>query len=215
MTDKKNMTAENRRNLLKTIAAGSGAIITGKALPDSWARPVIDSVLLPVHAQTSGGPYGGTSNNPITMNDSDGLFPRILNKLVPEGYAQAVSYDFTYCITPVSDTKANTAVLVTPGGSCPYFAQLFTLHGVEINTGPQDMGGYQNECLDTSATDWLDSIGLIKDAMASISSTIELTNIQGQVTGTFHYDSGYIVDDFVLTGSCSSMTVTCCEGPPP
>ncbi len=211
MTDKKNMTAENRRNLLKTIAAGSGAIITGKALPDSWARPVIDSVLLPAHAQTSGGPYGGTSNNSITMNDRDDLFARALNKLIPEGHAQT-SYDFTYCITPVSDTKANTAVLVTPGGGCPYFARLFTLHGVEINTGPQDMGGDQNLCaLDTAATDWLDSIGVIKDAMASITSTIELTNIQGQVTGTFHYDSGFIVDDFVLTGSCSSMTVVCCK----
>jgi hypothetical protein len=51
MTDKKS--DESRRKLLKSIAAGSGAIVAGKSLPDSWSKPVVDSVLLPVHAQTS------------------------------------------------------------------------------------------------------------------------------------------------------------------
>ena len=44
---------ENRRKLLKSIAAGSGAVIAGKSLPESWSKPVVDSVILPVHAQTS------------------------------------------------------------------------------------------------------------------------------------------------------------------
>lgn len=47
------MSDTSRRKLLKSIAAGSGAIVAGKSLPDSWSRPVVDSVLLPVHAQTS------------------------------------------------------------------------------------------------------------------------------------------------------------------
>ena len=51
MTDKKS--SESRRKLLKTIAAGSGAIVAGKSLPESWSRPVVDSVMLPAHAQTS------------------------------------------------------------------------------------------------------------------------------------------------------------------
>jgi len=42
-----------RRKLLKSIAAGSGAVIAGKNLPESWTRPVVDAVLLPAHAQTS------------------------------------------------------------------------------------------------------------------------------------------------------------------
>jgi len=48
-----NMSNNNRRKLLKTIAAGSGAVVAGKGLPESWSRPVVDSVLLPAHAQTS------------------------------------------------------------------------------------------------------------------------------------------------------------------
>jgi hypothetical protein len=52
MTDKKS--GESRRKLLKSIAAGSGAVIAGKSLPESWKRPIVDSVMLPAHAQTSG-----------------------------------------------------------------------------------------------------------------------------------------------------------------
>jgi len=51
MTDKKS--SESRRKLLKSIAAGSGAIVAGKSLPESWTRPVVDSVMLPAHAETS------------------------------------------------------------------------------------------------------------------------------------------------------------------
>ena len=51
MTDKKS--SESRRKLLKSVAAGSGAIVAGKSLPESWSKPIVDSVMLPAHAQTS------------------------------------------------------------------------------------------------------------------------------------------------------------------
>ena len=44
---------EQRRKLLRSIAVGGGAAITGKSLPASWSNPVIGSVVLPAHAQTS------------------------------------------------------------------------------------------------------------------------------------------------------------------
>jgi len=50
---KKRNSDESRRKILKSIAAGSGAIVAGKTLPENWARPVVDSVILPSHAQTS------------------------------------------------------------------------------------------------------------------------------------------------------------------
>ena len=61
-----NMSDKSRRKLLKSIAAGSGAIVAGKSLPESWSRPVVDSVMLPAHAQTSpaqcAGVYSGLAN---------------------------------------------------------------------------------------------------------------------------------------------------------
>lgn len=47
------MSDTSRRKLLKSIAAGTGTVIAGKSLPESWSRPVVDSVILPAHAQTS------------------------------------------------------------------------------------------------------------------------------------------------------------------
>ena len=51
MTDKKS--GESRRKLLKSIATGSGVIVAGKSLPENWTKPVVDTVMLPAHAQTT------------------------------------------------------------------------------------------------------------------------------------------------------------------
>jgi len=49
MTNKNN----NRRKVLKSIAAGSGAVVAGKSLPESWSKPLVKSLVLPVHAMTT------------------------------------------------------------------------------------------------------------------------------------------------------------------
>jgi hypothetical protein len=42
-----------RRKLLKSIAIGGGAAALGKTLPEQWSKPVVDSVLVPAHAQAT------------------------------------------------------------------------------------------------------------------------------------------------------------------
>lgn len=76
MTEEKS--SESRRKLLKSIAAGSGAIVAGKSLPESWSRPVVDSVMLPAHAQTSliscsPDPLTVVSNEPTGGTDRDAI----------------------------------------------------------------------------------------------------------------------------------------------
>lgn len=66
------MSNESRRKLLKSIAAGSGAVVAGKSLPESWSRPLVDSVMLPAHAQTS----CTTDTITATSLDSDNDFAR-------------------------------------------------------------------------------------------------------------------------------------------
>jgi len=106
VTDKKSN--DSRRKLLKSIAAGSGAVVAGKSLPESWSKPVINSVMLPAHAETTdgSGSAGGdatTTPAPISYFDTDLDFlvtqretgamekPRLLaniaNVLVPEVHA--------------------------------------------------------------------------------------------------------------------------------
>ena len=48
-----NKSNNGRRKLLKSIAVGSGVVVGGKSLPESWSKPVIKSLVLPVHATTT------------------------------------------------------------------------------------------------------------------------------------------------------------------
>jgi len=43
-----------RRKLLKTVVIGSGTLGVSGVIKDKWLTPVIDAVILPAHAQTSG-----------------------------------------------------------------------------------------------------------------------------------------------------------------
>jgi len=70
MTDQIDQT---RRTVLHGLTAG-GAAITARQLPGAWTRPVVETVILPAHAQTSefqlscsGSPPTGTT---IGLGDS-------------------------------------------------------------------------------------------------------------------------------------------------
>ena len=87
--------SESRRKLLKSIAAGSGAIVAGKSLPESWSRPVVDSVMLPAHAETSMRIFGA-DNEPLMIGSifesaSDSMLTRLFDSaiegLVPSAIA--------------------------------------------------------------------------------------------------------------------------------
>ena len=90
------MSDKSRRKLLKSIAAGSGAIVAGKSLPESWSKPVVDSVMLPAHAQTSQAPpvtptcvliqtLTVDSTTPLTRVNSDVLENGVQYRIVASG----------------------------------------------------------------------------------------------------------------------------------
>ncbi len=45
--------SETRRKAMKRVLVGSGVVATSKVVPDSWSQPVIDSVVLPTHAEST------------------------------------------------------------------------------------------------------------------------------------------------------------------
>ena len=51
-----NTSIESRRRLLKSITIGTSTVFAGNALPNKWTKPLVDSVVLPIHAQTTGCP---------------------------------------------------------------------------------------------------------------------------------------------------------------
>ena len=77
---------DSRRSLLKKLAVGG---IAGAAMPAQWSRPVIDTVILPAHAQTSdttirGGGGGGGAPGPAP---ADSLGEELLDFLTPAASA--------------------------------------------------------------------------------------------------------------------------------
>ena len=48
-----NITRQTRRGALRKILAAGGVIAGAQTLPNSWKKPIIESVVLPAHAGTS------------------------------------------------------------------------------------------------------------------------------------------------------------------
>ena len=63
--------SESRRRLLKQLAAGGGVAVTAKSLPESWTKPVVNSVLLPAHARTTGEEPSCWNCGSRTVNNTD------------------------------------------------------------------------------------------------------------------------------------------------
>lgn len=44
---------QGRRQAIKTVLAGGGIAATALALPKEWTKPIVESIVVPAHAQTS------------------------------------------------------------------------------------------------------------------------------------------------------------------
>jgi len=94
------MSDQSRRRLLKSIAAGSGAVIAGKSLPESWLKPVVESAVLPLHADSS--PPEPEPSEPVGC-EAGGVLPTVTTTSATDGFVNAI----------------NGAGNVTNEGSCP------------------------------------------------------------------------------------------------
>ena len=108
-----NKSNDSRRKLLKSIAAGSGVIVAGKSLQEKWTRPVVDSVMLPAHAQTSptaptAQTYQGTATTDRDRCDgtSDNPTPDIT--IVIDGSTVSITYTNNRPFTGTGTLTGNT-----------------------------------------------------------------------------------------------------------
>lgn len=68
----------SRRKAVKTIAGGITAFATYQYLPAKWETPIIESIFIPAHAQTSGVPPEEKPDPP----DPPGPDPTLIHELV-------------------------------------------------------------------------------------------------------------------------------------
>jgi len=211
-----NKTLENRRKLLKTVAAGGGAIIAGKTLPEKWGRPVVDSVLLPAHAQTSTAPPAATtfSGNTTASIKTDSMFARAMDSLVPRAHAGGHNYNVSWCITPVSATTADVYFLLVRADNTA--AELWSETGVAVGTiaSPNKTNLSKTEgCsnLAVNAGEWMNKLSLIRDAEASNNTAdVYLGSLAAGDDFRFRYQDYSI--DFTMPlsfGFCGPNSVPC------
>ena len=82
----------SRREILKALAAGGGALAAAAFLPGRWAKPVVESGVLPAHAQSSCPYYGQITVNGACVSEC------------PEGAELMVIFDWLPGVVPDSVT---------------------------------------------------------------------------------------------------------------
>jgi hypothetical protein len=91
--DTKNKLDPGRRSLFKALAGAGAAAAAAVALPQRWTQPVVDSVLLPAHAQATSTIFGGTgltvvdAGTPGDTRYAQGPAQHLLESLVPSAHA--------------------------------------------------------------------------------------------------------------------------------
>lgn len=68
----KSVSALDRRKVMKTIVGGVATIAVYNLLPAKWGTPIIDSIILPAHAGTSG---AATLTDPCSITDKGPVNP--------------------------------------------------------------------------------------------------------------------------------------------
>ena len=117
MSKDNNKTPEERRKALKKILAGTGAVTVAAAAPEKWTTPVVDSVVLPAHAQTSTDPTPPTI--PLNFSDSSSVLGSntpsdIIDSLVASAHAGGESRAYNICNNFNEDLETYTASINVP-----------------------------------------------------------------------------------------------------
>lgn len=105
MSSKKDPSAIERRKTLKKILVGTGAAGVAAVAPQKWATPVINSVVLPTHAQTSLLSLNYSDPNAGAFTPAD-----LLDSLVPSAHAGLLGVE-SLCINFNSDMTTYNAAL--------------------------------------------------------------------------------------------------------
>ncbi len=177
----------SRRKLLKSILAGGGVAAAGRALPEQWTKPVVDSVLLPAHAQTTCGGItsyaGGVILNVVNgvVGADNGDLEKLLDMVVPRAVAQGLPTTATaqLCIECNGDGTINVRVLFSVDDTITTLTPYFT--GNNIPIGQQRTLSQQNSC-----------------PIGPFAASIIVTSLAATAVGTLNLDVGN--GEIVFTG---------------
>jgi len=181
--------SDKRRTILK-LGAGTGIVAAGAALPRRWTRPLIESAVLPAHAQATmiAGPFFNSS--PILLLvDAGGS---IMDQIFPKAYASG-TLTFQLCIT-VSGITA--------------FVDAYVADGITLQqwfSGTADAPSPSSLSIGTPAP-------LTNTCSDPSTASILISAVGATVDGTFYFNpgTGQVSNNFSIgAGTCSLPPVSC------
>jgi hypothetical protein len=135
---------EERRRLLKTLLAGGAAVTAATALPASWKKPLVDSVMTPVHAQGSAPSFIQTVSVAYTITGPQGLSSTVTPATTPKthlfntNYLYEHDYSFVPSLTVqpgITDSFTLTVNETIAGGDATNFTPTTQNQTPSVNTG--------------------------------------------------------------------------------
>ncbi len=167
----------SRRDAIRAIVMGGGAIASAKTLPTEWARPIVNTVILPSHATTSDTVVMSSVSavTGITANDGSSS-NNLLNVFMSQANALSL---------PVATKLPGACVKLTVAGSVAT-AEL-TLNDSSVDTKVGSVSGTVVTVDDLQAvyslTAILDSAATPTSAIGEIMGAGEKGNFKVSVSG--------------------------------
>ena len=197
---------KNRRKALKSMLAASGVVAGSQALSSEWARPLVESVVLPAHAQTS--EFTGTFDSEMVgagllLNQPWYAKSNLLDTLISPADA-GINSDYAVGVRN-SVCSINTGVPGTVGGIYQF---MFKIVGSNVDvcasslgnntvSGAQPQRCVQQNSTTISGQDIADVEFLMDSSIDEVGeqeliqlSNLSLNSAQNQISGTLNLAGG-------------------------
>lgn len=218
-----------RRRLLSRLAVGGGALIAGKNLPETWRRPVVDSIMLPAHAQTSLLSSSGTgtviSGNVQRESGTGDLLADLVGSLVKDAEA-LVQIGVVHGIPQVCvehvregdgtpDVGNFSAMVSYLYGQCRLISYFLSARNVPANPAVDTPLMVSPMCDPADNGDLLERLGLVREALAGdghAGASVNLHTLTGPNGGAFGYlndGMGNIIQFDLGRANCPGFTAQC------
>ncbi|AUN93725.1 hypothetical protein [Pseudazoarcus pumilus] len=160
-----------RRRLLQALALGG---VSAAVLPEKWVKPVIDTVIVPAHAQATIVSITGIYSNNLQqgMMVPGGIFERLANFVIPSAHAQQSLATFpSQCVSFDCSDNPDVVVRYWDSTRVDSYSNAIVQISQDNRIGDVEIGGYNFTNLVATNT-------LLLGRVTNVSNTIHSESFQ-------------------------------------
>ena len=177
---------QGRRKAVKSIAAGAGIVAAAGSI-DKWGKPIINSVMVPAHAQTSNVNMNATgifsvANSPVTSTigamsseliADESISEELLEFFMPSANANGGGFCNVNCSIDVNATFTETIAYFCLDGATTGFHQNSAT--VDMNVMPATCGATSLGPVSVTGGTWNGTDWVLDITTANVSDTVTIS----------------------------------------